>query len=134
MVQVGKFDIFATFNFVKAKVSGSSDSQAKEYGYMIAVMGARGKGGSFKPKSTNTVKKTSAPKAKKQLAFSAADYDRQIVSKMGEFYNKKFLPAIERLVKAGVSYERIKAGVDFPKGRGTKMDGNDFVKRAAKVA
>lgn len=135
MVQIGKFEIFATYSYVKARLTGSSEAQAKEYGYMIAVMGARGKGGrggypGKKSTGATTIKKA-APK--KASVFSAADYDGKIVAKMGAFY-KQFLPAIEKLVKAGLSYDQVKAKIDFPKGRGTKMEGAEFLKRAAKVS
>ena len=133
MVNVGKFDVLATYSFVKARVSGSSVSQAKEYGYMIAVMGARGKGAMYKPSSVNLAASPAKKVEKKKSVFSAADFDGKVVAKMGSFFNKSFLPAIEKFVKKGYTYDQVKAAVKFPPVRGAKLSGEEFVKRAAKV-
>lgn len=134
MAQIGKFDLLATHSYVRAKLSGSNDAQAKEYGYMIAVMGARGRGGHGASKSSGASATISATKkVKPTSAFSANDYDGKIVSKMGDFYKNEFLPAVQRLVQAGMTYDQIKKAVDFPAVRGAKLEGNVFVQRAARV-
>lgn len=133
MVMIGKFDILATFSFVKARVSGSSVSQAKQYGYMIAVMGARGKGAMYKPSSVNLAASPMKKVQKKTSVFSAADFDSKVAGHMGDYFSKKFLPAIEKFVKKGYTYDQVKAMLKFPPVRGAKLSGEEFSKRVSAV-
>lgn len=133
MVKIGKFDILATYSFVQCVKAGTPVNQAKGYGYMIAVCGAKGsRPAAYKPSSKPV---TSAPKAKAKSTnvFSASDFDGKVVAKMGDYFKKTFLPAIEKFVKKGYTYDQVKAALKFPPVRGAKLTGDEFSKRVKAV-
>lgn len=126
--KIGKFDIFATYSYVKALEEGMNDDQAKIYGYMIAVCGAqavRGNRSGFKAggEGYNALKK--AAEIKKKKTISPDDFDK-IVGKMGDFWNS-FLDRIYNLFNKGLSYTQVKDMADIPKKWGAKLDGFDFL-------
>jgi hypothetical protein len=49
---------------------------------------------------------------------------------MGEFFEKTFLPAMKKLVKAALSYEAVKSKVKIPSTWGAKITGEQFKERA----
>lgn len=135
-VQIGKFDIFATYTYAKGKAQGMADGEAKVYGYSIAVLGAQAKMGNRKGGGGNplTVLKEAAEKKKKgKVSITAKQYDSQIVAKLGEFYHDHFLKDITRMVSAGKSYNEVKALVNIPSTWGAKISGEAFIKSMGAV-
>ena len=49
---------------------------------------------------------------------------------MGAFFGKAFLPATEKLVEAGLSYDEVKRLVKIPGTWGAKISGEVFKERA----
>ena len=131
-IKVGKFQILATYSFAKAKLQGMNEEHAKQYGYMIAVMGAKGGAGSGYNKGSAVPSKSAlssikaAAEKKKKSTITAEVYEAQIEEKLGAFYSKVFLPKITKLVKKGVSYDAVKALVKIPAVRGAKITGEEF--------
>jgi hypothetical protein len=50
---------------------------------------------------------------------------------MGHFFDAVFLPAMKTLVKAGLSYEKVKKAVGITSRWGAKISGEQFNKRAS---
>ncbi len=48
---------------------------------------------------------------------------------MGTFFDKEFLPALKKLVEAGLSYEEVKRLVKIPAIWGAKINGTQFNER-----
>lgn len=133
-VKIGKFDIFATYTYAKGIAQGMADDEAKVYGYSIAVLGAQakmgnrkggGSGGSVNP--LTTLKEAAEKKKKGKVSITADQYDKQIVTKLGEFYHAHFLKDITRMVSAGKSYDEVKALVNIPSTWGAKISSEDFI-------
>jgi hypothetical protein len=49
---------------------------------------------------------------------------------MGKYFDKTFLPAIKKLVEAGLSYEEVKRLIKIPGTWGAKISGEDVKERA----
>ena len=130
-VSIGKFDIFATYAYARARHDGLSDVQAKERGIVAAVMGAKARlglrGGSHEEYQSD---KTAAEK-KKKTTITAESFDHQVADKMGEFFNEVFLPAMKKLVGDGMSYDEVKRLVKIPSTWGAKITGGQFRERVA---
>ena len=129
-VKIGKFDILATYTYANALLDGAPAKEAKERGIVAAIMGAKAKlghtGGSQKDHQTD---KTAAEK-KKKTTITAETFDHQVADKMGEFFQKTFLPAIKKLVKANMSYDELKSQLKIPSTWGAKITGEQFKERA----
>jgi hypothetical protein len=126
-VLIGKFDILATYTFAKAILNGSSDSEAKERGIVAAIMGAKAKLGHTTQKDYQNEK--SAAERKKKTTITAEAFDHQVAHKMGEFFEKTFLPAMKKLVNDGLTYNEVKRRVKIPSTWGAKITGEDFMER-----
>jgi hypothetical protein len=131
-VSIGKFDILATYTYVQALLEGKPVDEAKERGMVAAIMGAqarlgtrlrRGRGDDFPAEKERAERK-------KKSTITAASFDRQVAGKMGDFFDEVFLPAMKRLVQAGLSYEAVKRAVDIPPRWGAKISGAQFRQRA----
>jgi hypothetical protein len=73
--------------------------------------------------------KTAAEK-KKKTTITAESFDRQVADKMGEFFEKTFLPAIKKMVEASMSYDEVKRRLKTPSTWGAKITGEQFKERA----
>ncbi|APW63849.1 hypothetical protein [Paludisphaera borealis] len=131
-MSIGKFDILATYAYAEALLDGVDEDEAKQRGMVAAVMGAKAKlgrtGGS--PTDDHKARKEAAEK-KKKTTITAESFDRQVADKMGVFFGKTFLPAMKRLVKAGLSYDEVKKLVKIPTTWGAKITGEQFEERTA---
>lgn len=131
-VLIGKFDILATYAYCKALRDGHDNDEAKQRGMVAAIMGARSRLGIRGRSSTDTddypTHKAAAEK-KRKTSITAALFDKQIAHKMGPFFVEVFLPAIGRLVEAGLSYDEVKRLVKIPSLWGAKLRGTDFHRR-----
>jgi hypothetical protein len=129
-VKIGKFDILATYSYTKALLEGASTDEAKQRGIVAAIMGAKAKlghtSGSQKDHQTD---KTAAEK-KKKTTITAESFDHQVADKMGEFFDKTFLPAIKKMVEASMSYDEVKRRLKIPSTWGAKITGEQFKDRA----
>jgi hypothetical protein len=127
-VLIGKFDILATYTYARALLDGASDSDARERGMVAAIMGAKAKLG-------HTVDHQSEKKAaekKKKTTITAEAFNRQVADKMGDFFDKTFLPAIRKLVEEGLTYDEVKRRVKIPTTWGAKITAEEFVERLGK--
>ena len=113
-VKIGKFDILATYTYASALLDGIPGDEAKQRGIDAAIMGAKAKlghsGGSRKDHETE---KTAAEK-KKKTTITAEMFDHQVADKMGDFFDKTFLPAIKKMVEASMSYDEVKEATQDP--------------------
>jgi hypothetical protein len=93
-------------------------------------MGAKAKlghtGGSQKDHDTE---KTAAEK-KKKTTITAESFDHQVADKMGEFFDKTFLPVIKKMVEASMTYDEVKRRLKIPSTWGAKITGEQFKERA----
>jgi hypothetical protein len=76
--------------------------------------------------------KKQAAERKKRTTIAAESFDRQVRDKLGHFFDDVFLPAMKRLVKAGLSYDEVKRVVKIPRLWGAKISGEQFRERASK--
>jgi hypothetical protein len=94
-VSIGKFDILATYTYAKALHDGLDDDEAKQRGMVAAIMGAKAKlghaGGGHQ--DDYQADKQAAEK-KKKTTITAESFDHQVADKMGEFFDKVFLPEL----------------------------------------
>jgi hypothetical protein len=133
IVQMGKFDILATYEYAKSLAEGHEESEAKQRGMVAAIMGAQirlGLRASHGEKDDFADLKDRAEQ-KKKTTVTAASFDRQVKAKMGDFFDRVFLPAMKALVQAHVSYDEVKRKVGIPSTWGAKITGAQFAKRAA---
>jgi hypothetical protein len=129
-VRIGKFDILAAYTYVKALLDGTPANEAKERGIVAAIMGANAKlGHTGSSRKDHQTDKTAAEQ-KKKTTITAETFDHQVVDKMGEFFDKTFLPAIKKMVKANMSYDEIKSRLKIPSTWGVKITGEQFKERA----
>ena len=129
-VSIGKFDILATYTYAKALLDGESESEAKEKGMVAAIMGAKARMGHAAGGRQDDYKSDKeAAEKKKKTTITAESFDRQVADKMGAFFGKAFLPAMERLVEAGLSYDEVKRLVKIPGTWGAKISGEVFKER-----
>jgi hypothetical protein len=127
-VSIGKFDILATYAYAKALLDNEDETDAKVRGIVAAIMGANAKSGHTADHQTD---KSTAEK-KKKTTINVDTFDHQVADKMGAFFEKSFLPAIKKLVEAGLSYNEVKSLVKIPATWGAKISGEQFRERVAK--
>ena len=132
-VSIGKFDILATYTYAKALLDGLSEGEAKERGMVAAVMGAKAKGGHGGGTQDDHKADKDAAEKKKKTTITAESFDHQVADKMGEFFEDVFLPTMKGLVEAGLFYDEVKKLLEIPSTWGAKIDGEQFVERAASV-
>lgn len=135
MIRIGKFDIFATYTYAQAKQNGTDDENAKIHGYVVAVMGAQARrGGGRRGGSGDALANIKqAAEKKKKTVITADNFNRQIIAKMGEFFQGTFYPTIDRLVTQGLSYDDVKRVVDIPPTFGAKITSDQFIENTSKV-
>jgi hypothetical protein len=129
-VSIGKFDILATYTYAHALLSGMSDDEAKQRGMVAAIMGAQARLGIRKEHQDEFEAQKDAAEKKKKTTITAESFDKQVVDKMGEFFNEVFLPMMKKLVEAGKSYDEVKRLVRIPSTWGAKISGGQFKDRA----
>ncbi len=130
-VSIGKFDILATYTYAKALLDGLDDEEAKERGMVAAVMGAKAKLGHGGGTQDDHKARKDAAEKKKKTTITAESFDHQVADKMGGFFKKTFLPTMEKLVRADLSYDEVKKLVKIPTTWGAKITGEEFKERAA---
>jgi hypothetical protein len=129
-VRIGKFDILATYTYAKALLDGTPANEAKERGIVAAIMEAEAKlGHTGSSQKDHQIDKTAAEK-KKKTTITAEMFDHQVADKMGEFFQKTFLPAIKKMLKANMSYDEVKSQLKIPSTWGAKTTGEQFKERA----
>ncbi len=128
-VPIGKFDILATYAYAKALLDGMDDDEAKQRGMVAAIMGAQARLGVRKEHHEEFQAQKEAAEKKKKTTITAASFDRQVANKMGEFFDKVFLPGLKKLVEAGLSYDEVKRLAKIPSTWGAKIDGAQFEDR-----
>ena len=72
-----------------------------------------------------------AAEKKKTTTITAESFDKQVVHKMGEFFDEMFLPSPKKLVEAGLSYDEVKGLVKIPSTWGAKINGEQFEDRVS---
>jgi hypothetical protein len=131
-VSIGKFDILATYTYAKALHDGLDDDEAKQRGMVAAVMGAKARMGHTGGGHQDDYKADKeAAEKKKKTTITAESFDHQVADKMGEFFDKVFLPDLKKLVKAGLSYDEVKRVIKIPTTWGAKISGEKFRERIA---
>ena len=129
-VKIGKFDILATYAYAKALLDRGPADEAKQRGIVAAIMGAKAKlGHTSGSQKDHQTEKTAAEK-KKKTTITAESFDHQVADKMGEFFDKTFLPVIKKMVKASMSYDEVKSRLKIPSTWGAKITGEQFKERA----
>jgi len=131
-VSIGKFDILATYTYASALLDGLDDEDAKQRGMVAAIMGAQARRGVRKEHHEEFKSLKDAAEKKKKTTITAGSFDHQVADKMGRFFAEVFLPAMKRLVEAGLSYDEVKRLVKIPSTWGAKIGGDDFRERTAR--
>jgi hypothetical protein len=131
-VSIGKFDILATYTYAHALLNGMDDDEAKQRGMVAAIMGAQARLGIRKEHHEEFQAQKEAAEKKKKTTITAESFDKQVVHKMGEFFDDVFLPSIKKLVEAGKSYDEVKRLVKIPSTWGAKISGEQFREKASK--
>ena len=129
-VSIGKFDVLATYTYAKALLAGADDPEAEERGMVAAIMGARARLGYAESRHEDYQAEKEAAERKKKTTITAGSFDRQVSGKLGKYFDTTFLPAIRRLVEAGLSYEDVKRLIRIPATWGAKISGEEFKRRA----
>jgi hypothetical protein len=128
-VSIGKFDILATYAYAKALLDGMDDDEAKQRGMVAAIMGAQARLGIRKEHHEEFQAQKEAAEKKKKTTITAESFDRQVAHKMGKFFEEVFLPALKKLVEAGLSYDEVKRLVKIPSTWGAKISGEQYRER-----
>ena len=131
-LKIGKFDILATYAYAEALLHGTPDDRAKQRGMVAAIMGAQARLGIRGEHHEEFRAQKEAAEKKKKTTITAESFDEQVADKMGGFFEKVFLPAMKKLVEAGLSYDEVKRQVKIPTTWGAKITGEQFVGRTAK--
>jgi hypothetical protein len=121
-VSIGKFDILATYTYAKALLDGMDD-EAKQRGMVAAIMGAQARLGIRKEHHEEFQAKKEATEKKKKTTITAESFDKQVVHKMGDFFDDVFLPILKKLVEAGLSYDEVKRLVKISSTWGAEIKG-----------
>jgi hypothetical protein len=129
-VKIGKFDILATYSYTKALLEGASTDEAKQRGIVAAIMGAKAKLGHTSGSQKDHQTDKTAAENKKKTTITAESFDHPVADKMGEFFDKTFLPAIKKMVEASMSYDEVKRRLKIPSTWGAKITGEQFKDRA----
>jgi len=130
-VSIGKFDILATYAYAKALLDGMDDDEAKQRGMVAAIMGAQARLGIRKEHHEEFQAQKEAAEKKQKTTITAESFDRQVAHKMGKFFEEVFLPALKKLVEAGLSYDEVKRLVKIPSTWGAKITGEQFEDRVS---
>jgi hypothetical protein len=128
-VSIGKFDILATYTYAEALLSGLNDDEAKQRGMVAAIMGAQARLGVRKEHHEEYQAQKEAAEKKKKTTITAESFDKQVIHKLGKFFDEVFLPMIKKLVEAGLSYDDVKRLVKIPSTWGAKISGEQFKER-----
>jgi len=128
-VFIGKFDILATYAYARALFDGLDDDEAKQRGMVAAIMGAQARLGIRHEHREEFQAQKQAAEKKKKTTITAESFDKQVVHKMGEFFDNVFLPGLKKLVAAGLSYDEVKRLVKIPTTWGAKITGKQFEER-----
>ena len=131
-VQIGKFDILASYTYAKALRDGMNDDEAKQRGMVAAIMGAQARLGVRRERPEEFAAQKEAAEKKKKTTITAESFDKQVAHKLGEFFGEVFLPAMKRLVEAGLSYNDVKRLVKIPGTWGAKISGEQFRERVSR--
>jgi hypothetical protein len=126
---IGKFDILATYVYAHALLDGLKDDEAKQRGMVAAIMGAQARLGIRKEPHEEFQAQKEAAEKKKKTTITADSFDKQVASKMGDFFNTVFLPSMKNLVEARRSYEDVKRLVKIPGTWGAKITSEQFQDR-----
>ena len=105
---IGKFDILATYTYAKALLDGAGRRRGQGAGHGRGDHG--GQGPARAPGDTHEDYKAQkeAAEKKKKTTITAESFDHQVADKMGGFFDDVFLPAMKKLVEAGLSYDEVK--------------------------
>jgi hypothetical protein len=130
-VRIGKFDILATYSYAKALLDGLERDEAEQRGMVAAIMGAQARSGHGGGSHADDYKADkAAAEKKKKTTITAESFDRQVADKMRKFFDDIFLPAIKKLIEAGLSYAEVKRREKIPATWGAKISGAQFRERA----
>ncbi len=129
-VKIGKFDILATYTYATALLDGAAEDEAKVRGIVAAIMGAKANLGHTGGRKRDHGTEKLAAEKKKKTTITAEMFDHQVAHKMGEFFDKTYLPAIKKMVKSNMSYDEIKSRLKIPSTWGAKINGEHFKERA----
>jgi hypothetical protein len=132
-VSLGKFDILATYTYAQALRDGLAEDDAKQRGMVAAIMGAHARLGRRHRHEDDFQARKEAAEQKKRTTITAESFDHQVRDKLGEFFEKVFLPTMKQLVQADLSYEEVKQVVDIPARWGAKISGEQFRERASEA-
>ena len=124
-----KARLWFVYAYSRALLEGHDDDQAKQWGMVAAIMGAQARLGIRKEHQDEFQTQKEAAEKKKKTTITAASFDRQVANKMGEFFDKVFLPGMKKLVEAGLSYDEVKRLVKIPSTWGAKIAGAQFEDR-----
>jgi hypothetical protein len=130
-ISIGKFDILATYAYAQGLLDGLDDDVAKQRGMVAAIMGAQARLGIRKEHHEEFQAQKEAAEKKKKTTITAESFDKQVAHKMGAFFGDAFLPALKKLVEAGLSYDQVKRLVKIPSTWGAKISGEQFHERVA---
>ncbi len=132
-VSIGKFDILATYTYTYAQVrlDGLDDGEAKQRDMVAAIMGAQARLGLRGEHHEEFQAQKEVAENRKKTTITAESFDRQVADKMGEFFDDLFLPAMKKLVKAGLGYDDVKRLVKIPSTWGAKISGEQFRERVS---
>jgi hypothetical protein len=131
-LSIGKFDILATYTFAQARLDGMQEDEAKQRGMVAAIMGAQARLGSRHENKDEFEAEKEAAEKKKKTSITAASFDRQVKHKMGDFFEKVFLPTMQKFVEADLSYDDVKHLLKIPSTWGAKIEGEQFRDRASR--
>ncbi len=131
-VSIGKFDILATYTFAQGLLNGISADEAKVRGMVAAIMGAHARMG-LPPHAHDEAFRSEKDRAerKKKSSITAESFDNQVAAKLGDYFDEVFLPAMTKLVQAGLSYEEVKEAVGISSRWGAKISGEQFQQKAS---
>jgi hypothetical protein len=132
-VSIGKFDILATYAYAEALLDGMPDEEAKQRGMVAAIMGARARLGIRREHHGEFQTREEAAERKKMTTITAGSFDKQVADKLGDFFDDVFLPAMRKLVEAGLSYNGVKRLVKIPSTWGAKITGEQFQERVSEA-
>ena len=94
-VSIGKFDILATYTYAKALLDGAGRRRGQGAGHGRGDHGGQGQARPHGRQPTIQADKPAAEK-KKKTTITAESFDHQVADKMGEFFEKTFLPGDAR--------------------------------------
>jgi hypothetical protein len=133
-LRIGKFDILAGYIYVKERLAGQSEDEAKQRGMVVAILGARSRLGQRTHREEDAQKLKESAEKKKKTTITPDLFDKQVREKLGGFFDRVFLPALEAFVEAGLSYDEVKRALRISPSWGAKISGEQFRERAQQAA